>query len=1630
MDREDESMDDLAISPAEGASSTVGASLTGGGSPTDGASLTDRAIPVHAASSTEELSPTKGRKPQGPLKSIGQFVGKVALFTTVLVATIFLVITGADASSYDDLGYGWYATALALGLLAAIISVQVVEVGFSSRAKALANMGLRNLKRRKRNTALVIAGLLVGSAIITSSLVVGDSLDATLRAEFSESLDQTDILINGYDLYNNPVWMNESRMETFVDTLYNNSDIDAVSLGIITYVGLKSDIHKTVEARSGQWVAMDPDYQNQGAWSPFGGEDGPRYSDLEPGYAYLSEQGANKLKIRVGEPVEVSWTDFSITGETTRKTTNFTISEIVPTKASGYENGGEPTIYTTLLDAQEALGRQGEVNRATVSALGGVFDAQEAENRVLPFINQSLEEAIIGEDIGIEIATVPEDFSLAVQRSTGDGLLSGEEVSSLRENITDFSSELSTSELLMAPALRISSGGQNLSGLIASEITDIDSDEIADWYATPAGLSVQVRETSQWFQWVPKSNFTSIQRVISLSDGAALSLHQGGVRLSVLSEDVDSQDITIPEGEGNIVGITVGGSGTAYALRISDDVVSLVFGESYSDGAIVWDESAIDIANISASIEGGKITSQEDSIFLRLEAGFSSYTCKIDVEDFNTEFNSCNWNLDPPQLRDIVEVGGISWDHYGQDLQLTFSRLSGGADSAHDLGLPSGDVTSVSATSVVVNGTEIYFWTGSIFEHVNVSGMNHADNRKVWSNGTSTITTSENGVLISTPDGIRGRIPYQISLDGLTTLPLVALALSGGSGLPEPTSGEIYLSQWAGTGLALSYHTEVGIVGLWPAARGNFTPLELNYTFQVPVLPAPPGQPGLDDIAFGIVNMSDASLLMNRDDGARSMLMAAGLILSEGENLTQFENFISNWADEIAGINSSGISATPIKTQIRDRTADSGANFSTLFLIFGSFVIFAGILLVMNLFVMLADERKSEMGMMRALGMQRGELRTMFVFEGTIVALLSSAVGAVCGIGVAKLLMVGLDAVVASTFQGAILFAWDWHSVLSGFSLGFLVTYLTLMATSIYISRLNVVAAMRDIPTRLKGTLPWWTILVSLFLLGVSALFAILAFMIGDAESGSSMAWWLSAGFIGLFGVVPPVYYILSKALPKSLNFREIRLSRASLTPRLTMTGLGLAMFGWGIWTDPVRADWEPGDASFIVLGIFLVSAGVLLLTSLAPVVARVIARAGSQFSKKLASVLPTALAYPLATPFRTAMTMGMFSLVVFAVVVLSGYSALIGNWLGDLGEDARGEWEVVAFGDLDLPEDTDEWDLGGLDVNEFDGIATMFTSTVQVYAAGETDLENHSSYTNIRGFDSNFTSLGGLPLHSWEPSLGETKEDVWASILANDTLVVIDYTMAVDSYQGEGGVVHKGMALNIGDALVVQDPYNPAINETFFVGAVLGESSGWFASGVSVAKPTAVARFDASPTSIWFSLPPGSTLGEQEEVSNTLQYELVEEGAVVFAIEVEFKEIQSFIFAMFNLLKAFLALGLVVGIAGLGVITIRNVSERAHQTGILRALGFQRSMVVAGYLTELTWISLLGILNGAAVGVGFHYQLYIKFLKDEGAEFVLPWQQISLIVIGSYLLTLLATIWPVRKAANIHPAEALRDIE
>ena len=64
-----------------------------------------------------------------------------------------------------------------------------------------------------------------------------------------------------------------------------------------------------------------------------------------------------------------------------------------------------------------------------------------------------------------------------------------------------------------------------------------------------------------------------------------------------------------------------------------------------------------------------------------------------------------------------------------------------------------------------------------------------------------------------------------------------------------------------------------------------------------------------------------------------------------------------------------------------------------MFFVLGSFSVIAGLLLIVNIFTMLGEERKSEMGMSRAIGMKKTHLRKLFVYEGLVYACVAAGIG-------------------------------------------------------------------------------------------------------------------------------------------------------------------------------------------------------------------------------------------------------------------------------------------------------------------------------------------------------------------------------------------------------------------------------------------------------------------------------------------------------------------------------------------------------------------------------------------------------------------------------------------------------------
>ena len=76
---------------------------------------------------------------------------------------------------------------------------------------------------------------------------------------------------------------------------------------------------------------------------------------------------------------------------------------------------------------------------------------------------------------------------------------------------------------------------------------------------------------------------------------------------------------------------------------------------------------------------------------------------------------------------------------------------------------------------------------------------------------------------------------------------------------------------------------------------------------------------------------------------------------------------------------------------------DAAAAFNTLFLGLGAVALLVGAVGVANIMVISVLERRSEIGLRRALGSTRGQIRTQFLFEAVLLALLGGAAGTGAG---------------------------------------------------------------------------------------------------------------------------------------------------------------------------------------------------------------------------------------------------------------------------------------------------------------------------------------------------------------------------------------------------------------------------------------------------------------------------------------------------------------------------------------------------------------------------------------------------------------------------------------------------------
>ena len=691
----------------------------------------------------------------------------------------------------------------------------------------------------------------------------------------------------------------------------------------------------------------------------------------------------------------------------------------------------------------------------------------------------------------------------------------------------------------------------------------------------------------------------------------------------------------------------------------------------------------------------------------------------------------------------------------------------------------------------------------------------------------------------------------------------------------------------------------------------------------------------------------------------------------------------------------------PVKREgIADATA-IGQQATELFLVMGAFSVVAGVLLIVNIFVMMAEERKQEMGIVRALGFLRRELMTTFALEGTFYAIAAAALGALAGVGLGWVMIWVFDKVVPHG-NVPVTFHYENGSVLLAFVAGAALTWGSILLASWRVSRLNIVRAIRDIPEPERH--------------GASVRLAAFGGLL--AAAGIALAWWGWAQDTAL-GKIPGL-----PAAALGLALVAAAFGRA----RLGFSVASLFNVAWILGPfSLLNAATDSISVAFVTSGLLLVGSALLLAVFNVSEVARfLLRRAGANRGRP---VLRTAVSYPMDKRFRTGMTIAMFALIMFMVTLISMVQGLEQSSLDRFVAAQSGGYDIVAYTTTygQIPNFRSVL-MGNFTEDEFlngwNGVASASVLPAHVQKVGGNRTYNYTLW----GVDNFLVKSNQYGFYSNLPYIYDTngtrhdllnRTDVWLSLRENHTLAIIDRSAAgVNQFVSDP----NRLTAAPGDRIRAFDGTGHQVNLTI-VGIL--EQSLQFTSGVFVDINVTEATFPAQEqfTAYFFQVAPGADLSA---LRTRLEQVYFAYGLQTIDIREEIGQAFDATQEVLTLMEAYLGIGLLVGIAGLAVVTLRAVVERRTQIGALRAIGFTQGMVLRMFLLEIALIAALGVGIGVGLGIVFAYKVFLVYFADI-ITFSVPWVNLGIIVGIASAAAVACTAQPAIRASRIPPAEALR---
>ena len=749
---------------------------------------------------------------------------------------------------------------------------------------------------------------------------------------------------------------------------------------------------------------------------------------------------------------------------------------------------------------------------------------------------------------------------------------------------------------------------------------------------------------------------------------------------------------------------------------------------------------------------------------------------------------------------------------------------------------------------------------------------------------------------------------------------------------------------------------------------------------------------------------------------------------------------------------------------------------TTIFSIFGSFSIMVGMLLIFLVFVLLAAARSTELGMARAVGLKRRDLVQLFTYEGTVYAFLAAIVGVIVGVGLSFGLVFVLQDLVA-TNDFTITPHYSIVSLLIAFSSGLILTFITVVFSAYRVSNLNIVVAIRGLKDEFVKKAPeavrkrlfdliWnlifpikqlvaiitgngsraknliflclfpilWPINISTSLIKlfgkhsylILGFFSISLLILGlQTETSASFS-------IGLTGSVL-AFALLIRFLSSRFinNFETVNQIGGTLEGGLVLLVNSLPFDFLEPWTGELS---EPGLWFWPLGGAITTAAAVWILMCNTKVLIYILNLILSRFSG-LKAVTKIAISYPMASKFRTGLTVAMFALIIFTLMIFS-----ILNGISDITleqpERVTGGYDIKATISPDLPISGDIRD--SLNMSDFSIVAGASNVSVEVK---ESDGDNNTyKRSRLVSLEDAFLESTQWKMAHFDPKYGATDEDIWRSLVDNPNLAIASASIipSEDPF-GPPDRSFKTSYLNPGDPKAINSfsvemkkrKSSSEPEKLIVIGVVerLASGTGWGNNSTTFYSTRSLISEIADQyiplDTFYFSLKDHTIASDY---SQKLEKIFLANGMNAESLLDNLEEERATSDAFNKLFQGFSGLGLVVGVAAIGVLSVRAVVERRQSIGLLRAIGFKSSMIRIQFLIESSFITFLGIVVGIFLGILQSWLIFLEISKEiEGAKFVVPVGDVGILIAVTIIASILASVIPANEASKTYPAEALR---